>query len=150
MQFPDIASLVPHAKPMLLVDSVITADAENLSAELLIRDDSLFCADGAVGAWVGLEYMAQTVAAHAGYLAHLEGVPIKPGMLLGTRDYRCSTSSFPSGTKLRIHVKRLFVADNGIGSYACKIDDTENELAGATLTVFNSVSPDIFADEAVS
>ena len=143
MSFPDIESLVPHAKPMLLVDRVMAADLENLSAEVLIRDDSMFCVNGTVGAWVGLEYMAQTVAAHAGYLAHLGGEPIKPGMLLGTRNYRSSASSFTSGTRLNIHVKRLFVADNGIGSYECKIDDTKNELAGATLVVFNSVSQDI-------
>ena len=142
MLFPDIASLVPHAEPMLLVDRVIAADAENCSTEVHIRDDSLFCVNGAVGAHVGLEYMAQTIAAHAGYLAHLEGSPVKPGMLLGTRSFQSTTPAFRSGTTLRIHVRRLFVADNGLGSYACKIDDMENGLAEAVLTVFHSENLD--------
>ena len=144
MKLPNIASLVPHAKPMLIVDRILDADDINLTAELMIREDSLFCLSGAVAAWVGLEYMAQAIAAHAGYLAMLEKKPVRPGMLLGTRSYTCNCPSFAVGSTLRIHVNRLFSADNGLGSYSCTIDNTKDEQAKAILTVFQPVNPNDF------
>ena len=69
MEMPDIRTLVPHAGPMVLLDRVISADDENLCAEVRIRADSLFCVAGEVGAWAGLEYMAQAIGAYAGYTA---------------------------------------------------------------------------------
>ena len=144
MKLPSIATLVPHAKPMLIVDRVLAADDTSLTAELTIQKDSLFCHNGAVAAWVGVEYMAQTVAAHAGYLATLEKKPIRPGMLLGTRSYTCNCPSFAVGSTLRIHVNRLFLADNGLGSYSCTIDNMDDEQAKAILTVFQPVNPNDF------
>jgi len=93
MDMPDIRTLVPHAGPMVLLDRVISADEESLCAEVRIRHDSLFCRAGAVGAWVGLEYMAQAIGAYAGFTACLRGEPIKLGYLLGTRCYECTRRS---------------------------------------------------------
>src|SRR2546426_3960121 len=86
---PEIRSLVPHSGPMVLLDRVVSVDEESLCAEVLIRADSMFCAAGGVGAWVGLEYMAQAIAAYAGYGARLRGAPVKIGFLLGSRRYEC-------------------------------------------------------------
>ena len=66
MEMPDIRTLVPHAGPMVLLDRVVSVDDENLCAEVRIRADSLFCVAGEVGAWAGLEYMAQAIGAYAG------------------------------------------------------------------------------------
>ena len=73
MEMPDIRSLVPHSGTMVLLDRVISADENTLCAEVVIRPDSLFYADGGVGAWVGIEYMAQAIGAYAGYRARLRG-----------------------------------------------------------------------------
>ena len=70
MTWPDIRSLIPHSDAMVLVDRVIAVDEESLCAEVRIRPDSLFCMANGVGAWIGLEYMAQTIAAFAGYTAY--------------------------------------------------------------------------------
>ena len=152
---PDIEKLVPHAKPMLIVDKVVDADDESLSAKVTIREDNLFCQNNidtkGIGAWVGIEYMAQTIAAHAGYLAYLKNEPVKVGFLLGTRKYVCNYSYFEAGSVLRIHVKLLFRADNGTGSYECSITDkTGNELANATLTVFQPDNPTVFLEGMMS
>ena len=77
MDFPDIRSLLPHSGTMVLLDRVVAADADSLCAEVAIRPDSLFCNADGVGAWVGIEYMAQAIAAHAGYLARLRGDAVK-------------------------------------------------------------------------
>ena len=83
-----IEELVPHTGPMCLLDRVIDAGDEHLVAEVTIRADDLFADGGAVGAWVGIEYMAQAVAAWAGWRARVQGGAPKIGLLLGTRDYR--------------------------------------------------------------
>lgn len=138
MTLPDIHDLVPHSGAMSLLGRVLAADDENLSAEVTITQDSMFCVDGAVGAWVGVEYMAQAVAAHAGHTALLHGEPVRVGFLLGTRRYVCAAPAFAVGSVMHIHVQRALQGENGLGAFDCRIVDAGdgNELATATITVF--------------
>lgn len=141
MNAPDIHSLVPHSGAMSLLGSFISADEENLTAEVRIGPDTMFLADGAVGAWVGVEYMAQAVAAHAGWAATQRGEPVRVGFLLGTRRYACAVPGFALGSVLTIHVHRALQGENGLGAFDCCIqevseDGSVRELATATITVF--------------
>jgi len=138
MKLPDIRALLPHSGPMVLLDHVVAADADSLCAEVRVREDSLFCVDGGIGAWVGLEYMAQAIGAYAGYRARLRGEPIRIGYLLGTRRYDCKQPRFAVGSVLKIHVKRVWQSDNDLASFDCRIDDENGELASANVTVFQS------------
>ena len=147
MHMPDIRILVPHSGPMVLLDRVISADEESLCAEVRIRSDSLFCVAGNVGAWVGLEYMAQAIGAYAGYTARLRGERVKLGYLLGTRCYECTRSVFTVGTVLRIHVKRVLQSENGMGSFECRIDDENGQLATANLGVYQPPGEANFPDQ---
>ena len=139
MSWPNITSLIPHSGAMVLLDRVIAVDEESLCAEVRIRPDSLFCAASGVGAWVGLEYMAQTIAAFAGYTAYLRGEAVKPGFLLGARRYECTLPMFSLGSLLRVHVRRVLQSENGLGSFQCRIEYGQEEVATATLTVFQPV-----------
>jgi predicted hotdog family 3-hydroxylacyl-ACP dehydratase len=139
MSWPDIRSLIPHSGAMVLLDRVIAVDEESLCAEVRIRPDSLFCAASGVGAWVGLEYMAQTIAAFAGYTAYLRGEAVKLGFLLGARRYECTVPMFSLGSLLRVHVRRVLQSENGLGSFQCRIEHGQEEVATATLTVFQPV-----------
>jgi len=121
---------------MVLLDRVISADEESLCAEVTIRSDTLFCSAGGVGAWIGIEYMAQAIGAWAGYAARLRGEPPKLGFLLGTRRYDSRRPIFVLGSKLRVYVHRVFQNENGLGSFECAIDDEEGRVATATVTVF--------------
>lgn len=139
VEIPDIRKLVPHSGPMVLLDRIVEIALEGLCAEVTIRADSLFCRENGVGAWVGLEYMAQAIAAHAGYVAHTRGEPAKIGFLLGTRRYVSHRDVFAVGCVLRVHVQCELLASNGVGSFTCRITDSANEtndVATATLTVF--------------
>lgn len=141
MSVPDIHTLVPHSGAMSLLSRFVEADAETLSAEVDIGLGSMFCVDGAVGAWVGVEYMAQAVAAHAGWCARQRGEPVRVGFLLGSRKYSCTVASFPAGGTLRIHVHRALQGENGLGAFDCRIEDGRGGsggavLATATITVF--------------
>ena len=138
MTLPDIRTLVPHSGAMSLLGTLLAADAETLDAQVTIGLDSMFCAGGEVGAWVGVEYMAQAVAAHAGFEAQQRGEPVRVGFLLGTRRYACTLQAFAVGSILNIHVQRALQGDNGLGAFDCRITDgcSNAKLATATITVF--------------
>jgi len=137
LELPDVRSLLPHSGPMVLLDRVISVDEESLCAEVTIKRGDLFCDEDGVGAWVGIEYMAQTIGAYAGYRARLRGEPIKLGFLLGTRRYDCDLPRFAVGSVLRISVRREVESEAGLASFRCEIVDTaRGPVAEATVTVF--------------
>ncbi|XZG71010.1 ApeP family dehydratase [Chitinibacteraceae bacterium HSL-7] len=131
-----IERYVPHARTMSLLDTVLAVDAQSLTAEVTLREDSPFCRDGVVGAWVGVEYMAQAVAALAGVDAASTGQPPAVGFLLGTRRFETSVPHFCSGQTLTITVTREFAADNGIAVMQCRIEEQGRTLCSAALSVY--------------
>lgn len=135
---PPVEQLLPHAAPMILIDRVVAVSEDRLQAELEIRPESLFHNGTGVGAWVGIEYMAQSIAAWAGYQERIKGGHAKIGFLLGARRYGCSVPEFATGTRLGVSVQLLLQAENGLGSFECRITDlaTQQELAQATVSVF--------------
>ncbi len=143
----DISDLVPHGGPMSWLDRVIEADAESLLAEATLRADHLLMRDGQLSAAAGVEYMAQAAAAWAGWQRHLkadDGGAARIGFLLGTRRYQCDRPAFQVGDVLRIHVQRLFQADNGLGQFECVITIDGTEAARASLNVFGPDDPEAF------
>lgn len=138
ISIPPIEQLLPHAAPMILLDRVAAVSEESLEAEVDIRPGSLFSNGAGVGAWVGVEYMAQAIAAWAGYHALQRGESVKIGFLLGSRRYECTTPEFINGMRLKVTVKLLLQAENGLGSFECAISEksTQQELARASVSVF--------------
>lgn len=132
----DIGDIVPHTGRMSLLDRAIEGDEDSLVAEVTPREDSLFHEGGGVGGWVGVEYMAQAIAAWAGWRARLRGEVPRVGFLLGTRRYECSRPRFKVGETLRIEVRRQFWSENGLGQFDCGIDINGETVATAALTVF--------------
>lgn len=145
MQLPDIRSLVPHTGPMLLLDHIDAVGADGLTATVTIRSDSEFLDGESVGAWIGIEYMAQAIAAFAGYESIDTGGSVKPGFLLGTRRYSCSVPSFPVGCTLRVTVRRELQGDNGLASFTCEIAG-DGIMAEATVSVFQPDNVDDFLE----
>ncbi|MEO6165301.1 MAG: hotdog family protein [Candidatus Binatia bacterium] len=142
MNLPDIRDLLPHSGPMVLLDRLVAVDDESLCAEVRVRADSLFFLDGAVGGWVGLEYMAQAIGAFAGYRARRRGEPVRIGYLLGTRRYECKQPSFALGSRLEIYVKRVLQSEDGLAAFDCRINDENGLVASANVTVFQSADGD--------
>lgn len=133
---PSIDRLVPHSGTMSLLDRVVDAGDDHVVAELAIRSDGVFNDAGGVDAWIGIEYMAQAVAAWAGLRAHDRGEAPKIGLLLGTRRYLCHVPRFAVGDRLRITAVRQFIADNGLGQFDCRIERDGSVVAEAALNVF--------------
>lgn len=129
-----VAKLLPHEAPMVLLDRVLGFDGSSLVAEIRIRRDSMFCTDVGVPGWIGIEYMAQAVAAHAGMEAWQRGKAPVIGYLLGTRAYRSEVDTFRIGARLMVHVEVLFV-EHSLGAFACRIE-TDRTIASATINVY--------------
>jgi predicted hotdog family 3-hydroxylacyl-ACP dehydratase len=121
---------------MVLLDRLLSIDAESVCAEVRIREDSLFYRDGGVGAWVGLEYIAQAIAAYAGYCATLRGEPVKLGFLLGTRCYESARPKFPLGSLLRVYARRTLQTEDGLASFDCSLEDATGRIGSASVTVY--------------
>lgn len=118
-----LAELLPHAGDMILLDAVERFDEDSVDTHLLVRADGLLStADGSLPAWVGVEIMAQSVAAFAGCHARQAGEPVALGFLLGTRNYQCNVETFPVGARLRVRATRSLQDDNGMGVFECHLD----------------------------
>jgi len=135
--------LVPHARPALLLDRVLEERDGGVVTETVIREDNPYCVDGRGGAWIGIELVAQSIAALAGLDALRAGRPVKIGFLLGTRRYRSSVPWFALGDRLRIEVEREFQTDDGLGAARGRILAPDRRLLGeGMLTVFQPHRPE--------
>ena len=145
---PPVTELLPHRAPMLLIDRVVDFGNDALVAEYAPRADAWYAdaceAGGAMPGWIGIELMAQAVAAHVALKKRQSGLPPKMGALLGTRSYRMlrpAVASFPAGQTLRIAVAENFRDASGLAAYECRIEDGAGILAQALLKVYE---PDDF------
>ena len=129
-----VEKLLPHSGRMVLLNRVIEFDEEYMVTEVIVRDDGLFGDGKTVPAWLGIEYMAQTIAALGGMKRRLAGKSLNLGFLLGTRRYDCNVEIFPVGSVLTVSVKRL-VEDQGLGVFDCRIT-AESISASAKLNVY--------------
>lgn len=117
-----LAELLPHAGDMILIDEIESFDEEQIHTRLTVRPGGLFNRpDGSLPAWVGIELMAQSVAAYAGCRARQQGKPVELGFLLGTRKYQCDVEHFPADALLRIHALRSLEDENGMGVFECHL-----------------------------
>lgn len=131
-----VAELLPHSGRMVLIDDVIADETGWVTAGVRIGEDNLFFEPGAgMPCWLGIEYMAQTVALYSGLYARRHGQPVKIGLLLGLRRYRVKVGHFPLGSYLRIHAQEEW-QDGHMGVFHCTIDEEGRQLAEARINVF--------------
>ena len=143
-----VAELVPHSGKMSLLDTIIDYGDGWLHAEVHITPESTFADDQGVPAWIGMEYMAQAIAAYAGLQDRLKGEKPKIGLLLGSRKFQCTTDYFSFGQTLSVMVNLELDADNGLSVCKCVLKG-QNVEASANLNVFKPANADEFFQEAL-
>ncbi|WP_310374191.1 hypothetical protein [Rhodoferax ferrireducens] len=131
-----IETYIPHRGAMRLIDRLVSVGPDLVAVEADVRADRLFVQGAYLPAWVGVELMAQAIAAWAGARAMDRGEPVSIGFLLGTRRYVADCAGFAVGSVLRIEAHAELVADNGLGMFDCRIYAEEKELARAHVSVF--------------
>lgn len=116
------SQFVLHRAPLLLLDRLVEPGAEVTVCEWCVTATDAFLSPGrGVPAYVGVEYMAQCVAVHAGVRARARGSGPPLGFLLGTRHYRTTVEYFKVDHTYRAACRELMSDDNGMGSYECSI-----------------------------
>jgi predicted hotdog family 3-hydroxylacyl-ACP dehydratase len=137
--FQPIEHYVPHRRGLLLIDQVLAADDDSAVCALTVRDGLFADADaGTVPAWVGIEYMAQAIAAWAGVRHARHGSQPRPGFLLGSRRYLAHVHAFPLGQRLHVTVTCELLGENGLGMFECAVLDalTGQPQAEARVSVY--------------
>lgn len=139
LDWPPPRELLPHAGTMVFLSRVRSHDETGTACEIEIDDLQLFRdAEGRVGAWLGLEFMAQCVAAHAGLAGRASGEPPRIGLLAGSRRVRFHRPTYGPGQTLVVTSRRTWGRDSGLVAFGCTIDDgrTGERLAEARLNCF--------------
>ncbi len=130
------AEFVLHREPMLLLDRLVDVGAEYAICEWQVCDKIRFFVAGlGVPAYVGVEYMAQCVAVHAGARARVQGLAPPLGFLLGTRHYKATVQYFETGVMYSTKCKELIRDDQGMGSFECRIFWDDKVIAEGRLAV---------------
>ena len=147
-----VDELLPHARPMILIDEVVGRVDGAFVTALTVRAGAPFVEPGrGAPAHVAIEWMAQTCGACVGAEAKESGAPVRLGLLLGTRDFRCTIPWFAEGERLEVSVVPVF-RDEGMGSFDCVVAraGTGEALATAQLTVFQPEdTPALLASQGV-
>jgi predicted hotdog family 3-hydroxylacyl-ACP dehydratase len=138
----NILDIIPHKPPMALIDKVIDFTQDSVTASVTITGKSLFFENGAVPSYVGIEYMAQAVAAWNGLMARQNNLPGGIGYLLGTRKMKLLIENFKEGSHLEIKGHCKFT-DGEIASFDCSIHLDGTEVTSAALTVFQPKNQEI-------
>lgn len=138
----DVREVLPHRGTMLLLDTLERCSESAVEASATARGDAWYAdGDAAMPAWIGIELMAQAIAAHVGLVARHAGASAKPGMLLGTSRYTAHRAAIAAGTMIRVAARELLRGDEGHGAYECAIYADGQCCAEAIVKVYQ---PDDF------
>ena len=142
-----IEGVIPHAAPMSLLDRVEDYGQGHLRATIQVHADKPFCQQQGMPGSVGIELMAQAIAAYAGIQARQEGEAIRIGFLVGTRRYSCSHPVFPLNATLAVEVREALRGANSLSVFQCTIaglGEHADIRADAKLNVFHPENPNAF------
>lgn len=127
--------LVPHARPMILIDEVLYWDGALLKTGLTIRAGMPFFRVGqGMPAHVAIEFMAQSCGAFIGMEAMEKGEDVRLGFLLGTRNFASQIPWFAEKAHLTIAASMSF-RDAEVGVFECAVDCDGAPAAQASLTL---------------
>ncbi len=132
-----IEKIMPHKAPMLVLDKIIEKKDDAAICEVTISSQSIFYHKEIQGiyAWVGIEFMAQTIGAYAGMM-HYPGEP-ELGLILSVRQFTTSKAYFALGETLTVIAEKEFMQDN-VGVFNTSILINGETVATARL---NTIVP---------
>jgi len=150
----NLAAILPHRPPMILIDRICSYDVGNLSliAEFDVKEGSMFFDAGMCGvpSWVGIEYMAQTIAALNGILG-LEEKSENPkiGFVLGARKYSNKIDHYKADKTYTVEIGALFY-DGSMGGFKCEIKEHGGAIcATAEISAFSPENVEMFLQDGV-
>jgi len=143
-----VIDYIPHSGTLALINEITDTGENWIECSVKPQNSYLFrTPDDKVPSWIGIEYMAQTIAAFAGWNDSQKGLPVKIGFLLGSRKVTLHTDFFEDDV---IYIRaELVFKDDELGSFKCSIFSTDRTtlLAEATVNVFQPRNIDQFIQE---
>jgi len=129
-----LKEILPQKERMALLDRLVSVNKEARTAESevdICRNNLFFDCDlGGVPSWIGIEMIAQTVAASSAVMS----AKTKAGMVLSVNNYSAKEPLFFEGDTLKIQVREDFVSEP-IFRYEGTIYREEKELVRSKITV---------------
>jgi predicted hotdog family 3-hydroxylacyl-ACP dehydratase len=146
----NVELFIPHRQPMVLISNLLEFEADNLLTQTQVSATSPYFDDSLQGVpnYVGIEYMAQSIAALAGVEALLKQDIIRVGFLLGTRKLKMHISHFKAGETYQTQVTRLYQEESGLAVFDCKIMHNKQIVAEANVNVFQPQDSSAYIAEA--
>ena len=127
----EVEHLLPHSGDMALIDKVLAHDDRSIVTEVLSDSISIIQSESGLPAYIGIELMAQSIAAWSGLIRKANNKPPQIGFLLGTRKYECAVDYFCSGDILQITAIEV-INNDGLAVFDCEINcinDAEKHVA---------------------
>lgn len=134
---PHFHQLLPHESPMALVDELIDVGELHIHCRTTITSQCPFFNQKSrnVPGYVGIEFMAQSVAGWSGYHAWLKGDKSPIGFLLGSRRYQSMCSDFKEHDVLDIYAEQI-MENLGMAVFSCCIECQGKVIASSQLNVY--------------
>ncbi len=137
----ELEPYMPHSGAMLLIDRIVDYGPEHIVAEVDVGPHLPFYTNGAVPAYLGIELMAQSIAAWSGIRRANPASRPPIGFLLGTRRFESALASFQAGTMLKTCARKVLENDD-LAMFECAmdlidIDGVQVDVAAANISVYS-------------
>ena len=131
----DAELLVPHRRPVCMIDRLVEYRDESGVVEALLRSGNILVGeDGVLDRTAYMELIAQAYAAFKGYRDLLHEKPVKKGFLVVVKHMECKGEAF-LGDLLRINVTTISeVGDFAIAEGTITLND--KIIASGSLTLW--------------
>lgn len=77
----DILSFIPQRSPFVMVDEIINVDTQTCLTKFIVSSDNIFIRKALLTESALVENIAQTAAAHTGYLCKQKNEPVPVGFI---------------------------------------------------------------------
>ena len=140
--FPSLENVLPHDRPMILIDEILEIDMDKkfVKTSVTIHEDKIFFdkAINGISPLAGIEFMAQTIGCYS-YYKNGQQIP-QIGFLLGTRLYENSLDKFENGKTYTMTAQELY-GDNELVSFECLIYNNNESSLPVAKAVINAFQP---------
>lgn len=135
MKTVEIEHLIPHRGAMIFLDRVVKTDSNKIFCEFEIKPDFFLCEQGKVPAYVGVEIIAQSIAAFNGVKNYSDRYEPEIGFLLGVRKFRSQVPYFNVGDILNIETTVEYIEES-LCRFVGEISIGERKVIEALLSTF--------------
>jgi predicted hotdog family 3-hydroxylacyl-ACP dehydratase len=132
---PELAELVPHRGPMLLLDSVVAHGERDITCLASIGEDHAFLEGEEVDILVCVELVAQAVAAYVGKRDLLAGIKPAIGFLVSCREALFEVPTLALGDRLTVLARHVW-GDKDLGSFKGEVRRDGVTVAKVELGVY--------------